>query len=142
MWTVDSEIEVALNKLCLPEEELRRCSKEESLRVQEEAKRRFVENNPRAWWLALKQPFKEFPYHDANAYQYLNEYIPSGEDKFWFIPENEQEILPVFEATLKGVKSLLEECCFFEYYLVGKSFDWLIAENDHNELIISQIPKL
>jgi hypothetical protein len=27
----------------------------------------------------------------------------------------------------------------FEYYLVGLRFDWLIVENDHNQVILAQV---
>lgn len=139
MWTVDGEIMNALKNLDLPSSELRRCGDGEAAAVLSKATETFVRDNPRAWWLSLKTPFKSVAYDQGNAYEHLEEYLPADENRCWFIAENDGNVLPVFEGTLTSVKRLLEECCFFEYYLVGKNFDWLIIENDHNELIITRI---
>lgn len=135
-WTVDAEIEQAISRLSLPGDKVRRCGNEEARSVQQRAMDVFVHGNPRSWWLALKHPFRSFPYHDADGFQFLDRHIPRGNDRCWFIAENEEDLRPVYDAQVGSIKEILRECPFFEYYLVGKNFDWLIIENDHNEVIV------
>lgn len=138
MWTVEGEIDDALDRLSLPESEMRRCDEEEAVYVQEQAMQKFVSGKPRVWWLSLKTPWKSFPGNGDDIFEKLREIIPVGEDRCWFIPETEGKVLPVFEGSIKAVSQLLEESCFFEYYLVGKKIDWILIENDHNEIFFSR----
>jgi hypothetical protein len=125
MWTVEGELEKALNILALPESELRKCNDEEAVYVVNIAMETFVKDHPRVWWLSLKTPFNAFSYAQGDAYKHLVEYIPNNEKRCWFV-------------AIVSIIKLLEECCFFEYYLVDKNFNWLIIENDHNELIVAR----
>ena len=46
----------------------------------------------------------------------------------------------VLDVEIAIVPGLVAECYAFEYYLVGKGFDWLVAENHHNEIIVAAAP--
>ena len=80
-------------------------------------------NNPRAWWMSLKQPYESFDCFDGFGFQDLIRHIPDGNEKCWFVPETEEEYAPVFDADVNCISQVLSECCYFEYYLVGKQFD-------------------
>ena len=43
----------------------------------------------------------------------------------------------VFEATLAAAVATLDNHALLEFYLVARSFDWLVAENHHNVLIVA-----
>jgi len=47
----------------------------------------------------------------------------------------QEEPLWVFATTVAGAVATLENHHGLEYYIVARSFDWLVAENDHNVLI-------
>ena len=137
MWKVADEVNRALGELALPESEIRKCGQQESSVVQQTAMEKFVNGNPRVWWLALKRPAQSFHIIDGRGYQRLREFIPQDEERCWFMPEIDDEVLPVFHATVNAVMKVLGECFAFEYYLVGNNFHWLLIENDHNEIIFS-----
>lgn len=52
--------------------------------------------------------------------------------------ENEEKL--VFSPPLKSIASILEECRHFEYYIIDKQLRWMIAENDHGDLIFCSAP--
>ena len=43
----------------------------------------------------------------------------------------------VFTTTVAGAVATLENHHGLEYYIVARSFDWLVAENDHNVFIVA-----
>jgi hypothetical protein len=43
----------------------------------------------------------------------------------------------VFEGTLAAAVATLDNHPLLEFYLVARSFDWLVAENHHNVLIVA-----
>lgn len=97
----------------------------------------FVDDHPRVWWLALKRPFVKFSYPRGDGHNHLEKHLP-GVDKCWFIAETDADKLPVFEVRIDCLKAILDRCPFFEYYLVGIDFGWILIENDHNEIIIAR----
>ncbi|HWQ33701.1 MAG TPA: DUF6756 family protein [Blastocatellia bacterium] len=141
MWTVQEEIEKAIAALGLPKSRIRRCDADEALAIQQKARDIFVVGTPRVWWLALRHPFQSHVFDETTGLDFLDYLIPHNDQRCWFIPESEESLLPVYDADISAVKDILGECPFFEYYLVGKNYDWLLLENDHNEVIVVDLTK-
>jgi hypothetical protein len=136
---IEEELDKALDSLRLPIEAFRKCAPEQAKRIVKIAMDTFVINNPRAWWMSLKHPYESFDYSDGFGFEDLIRHVPEGNEKCWFVPETEEEYAPVFDVNVNCISRVLGECYVFEYYLVGKQFDWLIAENDHNQVIVCRI---
>lgn len=102
------------------------------------AKERFVRGNPRAWWLALKQPYKTYPYRKGEWPDCLMRNVPPNTRSCWLIIESDSDDYPVYRAAIAEIPNVLGECNFFEYYLVGENCEWLIADTDHNEVIFTE----
>jgi len=94
----------------------------------------FVVGDPRAWWLSLKLPARQVEVPPGSGFDYLRGAWPIGHSRAYFIPEDETGKYRVLDATLDGVVRLLQDCPFFEFYVVAKDFSWLLAESDHNVL--------
>jgi hypothetical protein len=135
MEAVDEMVEEAIHTLGCAESEIRQLHGPEGELVVKKAMERFVDGNPRAWWMSLKRKYKKFPVDDNNL-EYLEHHWPKSESHAYFVPENGTRALRAFDASLSAVKAVLGECSFFEYYVVGKRFDWLLAESDHSELFV------
>jgi hypothetical protein len=76
-------------------------------------------------------------YPSGDGYQHILEFVPPGETRCWFIVENDDDgPWHVIDGEVSAALAIVEECTMFEYYLVGERFDWLIAENHHNQLIV------
>ena len=99
------------------------------------AKDTFVQDNPRAWWMSLKGNVTLI---DSKKYN-LEEVLPPSSNGYWFIPETEADELPVFDLTLLEIKGVLNECPFFEYYILDKKILWLVVESDHNQFHLAKI---
>jgi hypothetical protein len=143
--TMDDEIEKQLDQavkhLSLSTSAFRKCDPEHAKLVVQKAQKTFVIDNPRSWWMSLKYPFESFNYSEGFGFEDLARHVPSGEETCWFIPETEENYPPVFDAEVTCISSVLAQCFAFEYYLVGKSFKWLIVENDHNQVIVCRVPQ-
>jgi len=136
---IEKELDQAIGSLRLPIEAVRKCAPEEARRIVKRAMDRFVINNTRAWWMSLTQPHESFDYSDGFGFEDLIRHVPEENVKCWFVPETEEEYAPVFDANVDYISRVLGECFCFEYYLVGKQFDWLITENDHNQVIVCRV---
>jgi hypothetical protein len=67
--------------------------------------------------------------------QHLLEHIPAQDTRVWFIPDGETPERAVFDVDKKWLTPVLEECMYFECYVVGRANDWIILDTDHDELI-------
>lgn len=136
MHNIVNNIVDAASRLHLEPHVLLRCDDQTSHYVVEQTLSRFVDGNPRVWWHSLKgNTIVKRRSDENNSVDNLSDFVPAFTEKIWFIPEREAAIYSVFDATLPGVISVLKECPYFEYYLVGKTFGWLLVENDHNEIL-------
>ena len=138
--TPEQQFTDAISQLGLPIDVFVRLEVELEQQVLDKAKATFVENEPRSWWLSLKVPFISFDYSDGSGLDNILKHIPPGDQRCWFIPETEQKTLPVYDADVRFIGSILRQCQVFEYYLVGKDFSWLIVENDHNQILLCLVP--
>lgn len=97
----------------------------------------FVKERPRAWWLSLAAKPKIYTFTDNSAYLHIEEVAPPTADDVWLIADEDNEEKLLFSLPLSKIKSILEECRFFEYYIVDKNLTWLLAENDHGDILVS-----
>ncbi|MBR8062609.1 MULTISPECIES: DUF6756 family protein [Burkholderia] len=95
----------------------------------------FVDGNPRAWWTSLKEKPIVFQYEDDSGYLHLAELAPSSTRDVWFVVDEGDEEKFIFDAPIQAISEVIKECRFFEYYVVPKDFSWMLAENDHGDLL-------
>lgn len=98
----------------------------------------FVKDKPRAWWTSLAVEPKIYTFNDNSAYLHLTEVAPPTTHDVWLIVDEDNDKKFVFSLPLSEVKNIIEECRYFEYYIVDKNLTWLLAENDHGDLIFSE----
>lgn len=139
MTDIEKQITDAVLHRALDPKQIRRLPPEESARIVQTAQQNFVEGRPRAWWLSLKIPSNSIDYADAEGFRHIGEHWRSDNTSCWFIPETEEQDLAVYETNIQVLPSILEECSFFEYYILSKDFKFLLIENDHNQVITAQI---
>ena len=126
---VTSSIRSAILRLGLNVKEL---NATQARNVNKEAIHRYVVGSPRAWWMSLTvQPETA----DSTVVK-LMDVIPGKTGRCWLIPEVDSSSGPVFDVEVRNIQAILNECPFFEYYVVAKDFSWLIVESDHNEFFV------
>jgi hypothetical protein len=97
-----------------------------------QAREKFVDGDPRVWWLSLKVPATVLD----SAHRSFMDVVPNSTERAWFIPEDDTTDLPVYDVTPDEVELLRMNCPLFEYNVVDKLFRWMIVENDHDQFII------
>lgn len=66
----------------------------------------------------------------------LIDVLPDSTGRCWLIPETEESLFPVFDAKPDDIARIIENCPFYEYYVLSKNYDWLVIESDHNQFFI------
>ena len=132
MWNIEAEIEEALGELNLPNADFIKCPKDQAEKIVKAAMNRYVEGNPRSWWLSLKKPHRSYD-HDFPC-DYIKDYVPNKESRCFWIPETEKMDLDVYECEINAIPKILRLTPPFEYYVIGKNLDWIIIETDHGLL--------
>jgi len=131
------EIEEAINKFQINRNKLHEVRKDQWEEILESIESRFLVKNHYShglhWgWNKLKEPKLSMRFVDQ-PYQYIREIIE--DDVFWFIVEDLNDKLWVYEGEKDIIFELIPELCHLnEYYLVSKKYQWLICE-DHHEIV-------
>lgn len=118
---------------------------ENSAEIMSKIKNKYVEGNPRAWWLSLKNKVETIPYEDNSAYKNIpalikGRYPETISSIVYFIADEDNESLYLYRIPLEKLTLIIEECRYFEYYIVSSELSWMVCENDHGELILCSAP--
>lgn len=119
------EIREAIKTLSIGAQKL---SEEEASEIVAAARDRFVQGNPASWWQALKL---KFDWVSSEGLP-LESVLPETGSEIYFVPETEEDALPVYKLPSCDLSKLIGECAFFEYYVLALDLSWLLIENDHN----------
>ncbi|MFC0397417.1 DUF6756 family protein [Paraburkholderia rhizosphaerae] len=125
-----AELSTALRKCGLTDEQP--VDKKELL---EKIQRTFVAGDPRAWWLSFKIKPAVLHCEDNNGYLRISELAPTSTKNVWFVVDESNEEKFVFDVPVQAIAEIIKECRYFEYYVVAHDLSWLIAENDHGDLL-------
>lgn len=109
-----------------------------------EIRKIYVKGLPRVWWLSLKhiKSINRFP--DNSGYATIPDYVKdmygAGYDlskKVYFVADGDGDgVLLIYQVPLNKICEIIENCEYFEYYVVACDYSWLIVENDHGDIII------
>ncbi len=137
MREIDGWVGEAAAQLGLTPAQLRKLGDTESAEVVRRARERFVAGDPRSWWLALKVPATSHP-APADPDDDVRALFPVMVERCYFLPETGDGSDPsVYELEAEALMPLLGELPFFEYYVLDPMFRWLLAETDHNEILVA-----
>ncbi|MVN79332.1 hypothetical protein GO988_23625 [Hymenobacter sp. HMF4947] len=98
------------------------------------------------WWESFKGPQYRLFFDTAWAVDYLTQLVDEHE-QIWLVAcdtDQDPSKFWLFQGTVQATQWLLQEHCYFEYYLVSKKYQWLLCETDHDVLIGlgSAIPRM
>lgn len=133
MHEIEEWIEAAIQNDAI---EISRLPVEEAQTIVATAIGRFVNGNPRSWWMDLAVPCQR---HDS-AVASLSAILRPAEMIVYLIPETESESLPAYRGKIIDFDRLIQGCPFFEYYIVPPDMQWLLTESDHNQYVTCGLP--
>lgn len=132
VWTIKNEINEALKKLNFKASECSQLDKEKAIKKQKLAMDKYVDGNPRSWWMSLKRPHESYEYSFPS--DHITQHLKNPKHNVYWIPETEENRLPVYDMDPSIINKILELTPAFEYYVVTKDFTRLIIETDHGDL--------
>lgn len=132
---MSESIILAAQQLRLSANEFRKLDNAQAELVLTDIENKFVEGNPRVWWLSLVNTSETT--RACDDLSHLNDEVIPASDWYYFIPEESTK--SVFVASLKTIKVVLGDCEFMEYYILPSNLNWLFCENEHSECMICRI---
>lgn len=112
-------------------------SSEEAGNVVLKARQKYIKGNPRSWWQGLVE-VEEVVSSEETTISDLAALQSCLDKQLYFIPETEEDDLPVYKAKLDAIQEVLDDCPFFEYYILPENLEWIVIESDHNEFHIGR----
>ena len=89
------------------------------------------------WWESFKGSSFSMFFENDLASTVLHQLI-DGKETVWFVvcdTDHDPSKFWLFQATIRAIQTVLNEHCFFEYYIVSKKYSWLLCETDHSKLV-------
>ena len=132
---INDEITAAVKHLRLTTLDVQALAPSEANAIVDRAMRKFVIGNPRSWWLSLAvqhETLTEPVRHELNGLRAL---VPTSVERCYFVPETGTSAYMVFDAKIDCLGGILNECQFFEYYVIDRDYQWLLIETDHNTIV-------
>jgi hypothetical protein len=133
MHPIETAIAHAVLELGISSNEFGRCDPAISEAVINATKRNFVRGRPAVWWFALKNVSMRRSFADG-GFRHIYRYIPVSEIDCWFIPDIHEAYPLAYHAKISQLERVIGNCFGFPYYIVGRNYDWLLAESDSDEL--------
>lgn len=103
----------------------------------------FVNDNYSPWWLSLKHRLSVTSYPDDTGYKNILRIVTDKfkrgkicDDNVFIIADEGNACMCLYKIALESLINIIENCRFFEYYIVPYDLSWLICENDHGDLIV------
>ena len=124
------------SRLGLGDDTFRALNEQDANVILQHTQDEFLTQPPRAnwWWEVFREPQSSIQFQDQRGYERLGQLISSHKEKHWFIASRMSGFL-VYEGTIDAIQTIIGECHPIEYYVVSKSYEWLLCENHHNFLI-------
>lgn len=74
---------------------------------------------------------------DDSGYLRLAQLAPPVTKNVWLVVDESNEGKFVLDVPIHAVSEIIRECRYFEYYVVSPDFLWVMAENDHGDLLLN-----
>jgi hypothetical protein len=100
--------------------------------ILKEIMEKFVDGNPRVWWLSFKKKPQNYIFEDEFQYKRIVHFFNDNEICYFVTELND---LHIFKTSIKNIIDMINECSFFEYYIVNLNLTDLLCETDHGDLL-------
>lgn len=113
-------------------------SEEASTKVTNALQARFVREPEQTWWWSsLADDPVMIDYGDGDGLAAVSRILPSEENAYLIITDDERPPWPVIHGRIKHLLLLLKEVRFCEYCIMGEAYTWVIFDTHHNRLVIA-----
>jgi hypothetical protein len=104
----------------------------------------YVENRGRVWWNNLKHIESRCDEPASVSAGRISDVLPPHpEEHVYFVPDRDESdgiMNPVYLVRPLVLDRILKETWAYEFYVVSTRYSWLVANNDHSEVIICRAP--
>lgn len=137
-----TEIEIEIDRVIashFPATKIERLPSDEARVILTDLHRSFLTGNPSPLWQGLRSKASSVSYQKSEwAEKVLAVCERLDLREGWLILESDSDQYPVYRFfDARDVVRLLSECSFVEFYLVDLELRSLVADTDHNELLVA-----
>jgi hypothetical protein len=125
------ELVNAIQELCISDQVIEIIGDKKYFII-EQIKNKFVVGDPRVWWLSFKKKPRNYIFDDEFQYKRIVDFFNDDESCYFIAELND---LHIFKSSIKNVINMINECSFFEYYIVSMDLIRLLCETDHGDLL-------
>jgi hypothetical protein len=139
MWTCEAEIKAAISTIGLDPNGFNKIADDLSLPILNTIEQCFVTGRPKNWWWeSFRQTDAIAQHKNDQAFEWLDQILPTSANRVWFVtePDNDNNKYGLYNALPINIKPVLNECCYFEYYIVSQELDWLVCETHHGVIMV------
>lgn len=117
-------------------ESIMQLTNEEAELVKEQIVERYVQDPKKLWfWESLKGPVTRVTYGDEDGLELISRVIQGNPILYITLTDDEFPPWPVLKGNKNDILGLISELRFFEYFITTPSFEWVIFDNHHNQLM-------
>lgn len=101
-----------------------------------QAQKRFLKGNSPFWWSCFSGDVKTAVGQGADLLERFTRLIGEPIHECFFFPEPRSSDSLVYIGLLSDFCELVNQCFYFEFYILDKDFRWIACEYHHGQLIM------
>lgn len=134
---IESEIDGALDQWGL-HDRLRKLNRGDGRELLSQAQERFLKGNSPFWWSCFSGDVKTAFGQGTDLLERFTKLIGEPVRECFFFPEPRSSDSLVYIGLLSDFCELMNQCFYFEFYILDKDFRWIACENHHGQLILCE----
>ena len=132
---IESEIDGVMDQLGL-HDRLRKLNRGDARELLSQAQERFLKESSPFWWSCFSGELKTAREKAGDLLESFTGLIGEPVPECFFFPEPRSSDSLVYIGLLSDFCELVNQCFYFEFYILDKDFRWVACENHHGQLIL------
>lgn len=139
---MDSGLIDELNAACVAVGGVKRLLPAEESTLIDRIARDFIQNPSMIrWWASLRFKSVRFPYGHGSPWDELQRVLADWKTATLVVTDDEAPPWPAYRGSCSAIVEVLQNCRFFEYFLVAPDVSMVVFDTHMNDLITTRLPQ-